>query len=312
MARALASEADLRALLLSARLPVEGDHVDAEAVGHARCVASNKAGFGSSALGGSYATACIETVLSFTRTLLEVPRNGEGGSVEDTSIAQTVEVPTDFGQEMCNITEDALSWCEGVPIVFRGNASSDYFCLGALPNDGFLSGTATFAALTDRLMSEPMPMIIVCHGATRGGGMLWPCVGTAVLAHVDATFGFPEIRRGVLPGVVSVVALRRLDKATTSRLLCTGEVINAITAAKLGLVDFLGSWIEVEASVLRLTELIHVTLRADPPGYARCDHPTVSNWSMAMTFTLFSSSLTNVCAPSRLTLHQVHRRRSSA
>ena len=155
--------------------------MDAEAVGHARCVTSNKAGFGTSALGGSYATASIKTVVSFTRTLLELPRNGEGGSADDVSRAQTVEVPTDFGQEMCNITEDALNWRRGVPIIFRGDASSDFFCLGALPNDGFLSGTATFAALTERLMSEPMPMIVVCHGATRGGGMLWPCLGTTVL-----------------------------------------------------------------------------------------------------------------------------------
>ena len=34
--------------------------------------------------------------------------------------------------------------------------------------------------------------------------MLFACVASAVLAHSEATFGFPEMHRGVLPGLVSV------------------------------------------------------------------------------------------------------------
>ena len=75
-----------------------------------------------------------------------------------------------------------------------------------------------------------------------------------VLAHSDATFGFPEIRSGALPGVVSVAARRRLGQAACERLFCTGDIVDAATAHQLGLVDFVGSKAQVEAYVARLTE----------------------------------------------------------
>ena len=41
--------------------------------------------------------------------------------------------------------------------------------------------------------------------------MLFPCLACVAVADTDATFGFPEIRRGALPGVVSVAA-RKSDR----------------------------------------------------------------------------------------------------
>ena len=82
--------------------------------------------------------------------------------------------------------------------------------------------------------------------------MAFPCLGTVVLAHSDATFGFPEIRRGALPGVVSVAARQRLSRAACERLFCTGDVIDAPTAQRLGLVDVVGGWAELETEVARL------------------------------------------------------------
>ena len=86
----------------------------------------------------------------------------------------------------------------------------------------------------------------------KRGNPLFPCLGTAVLAHSDATFGFPEIRRGALPGVVSVAARRRLSPAACEWLFCTGDAIDAATVQRLGLVDFVGSWEELDAEVARL------------------------------------------------------------
>ena len=75
-----------------------------------------------------------------------------------------------------------------------------------------------------------------------------------MLAHTDATFGFPEVRRGVLPGVVSVAARRRLSAAACDRAFCTGDSLDAPTALRLGLVDFVGSWEQIEAELTRITE----------------------------------------------------------
>eukprot|EP00964_Phaeocystis_antarctica_P035613 scaffold20341_cov70-Phaeocystis_antarctica.AAC.1 len=75
-----------------------------------------------------------------------------------------------------------------------------------------------------------------------------------VLAHADATFGFPEVRGGSLPGVVSVAARRRLSAAACDRGFCTGDSFDAPTALRLGLVDFVGSWEQIDAELTRITE----------------------------------------------------------
>ena len=174
-----------------------------------------------------------------------------------------------------------LSWPSDATLVFRGGAAAEHFCLGGDPSQAnlasgaFLDGLPAYASLLERLQqarnpiphrrlrhapsAEPhpcaqvrLPTIAVCHGATRGGGMLFPCVATVVLAHTDATFGFPEIRRGALPGVVSVAAQRRLSVAACRRLMCTGDAIDAPAAQRLGLVDVAGGWEELEAALARL------------------------------------------------------------
>ena len=71
--------------------------------------------------------------------------------------------------------------------------------------------------------------------------MLFACIASALLAHVEATFGFPEIHRGVLPGLVSVVTRRRLDTATCERLMCMRDAIGAVEGVRVSLVDFVGT-----------------------------------------------------------------------
>lgn len=95
------------------------------------------------------------------------------------------------------------------------------------------------------LEDAKMPLIAVCHGATRGGGMLFPCHATVTLAITGATFGFPEIRQGGLPGVVSVAAKKRLNPTTCKRWMCTGDAYTAEQAMAAGLVDFVGTPEEV-------------------------------------------------------------------
>jgi hypothetical protein len=75
------------------------------------------------------------------------------------------------------------TWPDGVLPVFRG-ADPEHFCLGGSPTahpnqqSALLDGLPTFAELHDRLARAELPSVVVCHGATRGGGMLFPCLGT--------------------------------------------------------------------------------------------------------------------------------------
>ena len=67
--------------------------------------------------------------------------------------------------------------------------------------------------------------------------MIFPSVADIVLATPDATFGFPEVRRGVLPGIVSVHARRRLSDRQCRRFMLTGDAFDASEGASIGFVD---------------------------------------------------------------------------
>ena len=67
--------------------------------------------------------------------------------------------------------------------------------------------------------------------------MLFPLIADIVLAMPDATFGIPEIRRGILPGVVAVVARRRLNDRQCRRFMLTGDSFNVSEGISMGFVD---------------------------------------------------------------------------
>ena len=99
-------------------------------------------------------------------------------------------------------------------------------------------GTRGYADFYERLVAScDLPVVTLCHGATRGGGMLFPAIADISLATSEATFGYPEIRRGVLPGIVSVPSLRRLTQQQCRRWMLTGEAFDAQAAVRNGFVD---------------------------------------------------------------------------
>ena len=96
-----------------------------------------------------------------------------------------VRVPRHFGGDGAPLP----TWPDGVLPVFRG-ADPEHFCLGGNPaadpsqQSAFLDGLPAFAELHDRFARAALPSVVVCHGATRGGGMLFPCLGT-LAQHVE-------------------------------------------------------------------------------------------------------------------------------
>ena len=173
-------------------------------------------------------------------------------------------------------------------VTIRGREAN--FCLGgnasrkAVTDGSFLNQLPAFQKLMRQLDAHPLPIISICHGATRGGGMLFACIASALLSHVEGTFGFPEIHRGVLPGLVSVAARRRLDAATCERLICMRDAIGAREGMRVSLVDYVGVHEELLAENARLTARLYALreplcrtythiLRRDEESHSK---PTVS------------------------------------
>jgi methylglutaconyl-CoA hydratase len=92
------------------------------------------------------------------------------------------------------------------------------------------------AALFDLLWSLPKPVVAAVQGAALGGGCGLACVSDFALASADATLGFPEVRIGFVPALVSLFLVRLVGHARARELLLTGRRLTAADARQVGLV----------------------------------------------------------------------------
>lgn len=91
--------------------------------------------------------------------------------------------------------------------------------------------------LFDAVARCPHPVIAAVHGAAIGGGVGLVAAADIVVATPGTKFGFTEVRLGIVPGVISPYAVRRLGPAVARRLFLTGEIFEAEAAASYRLVD---------------------------------------------------------------------------
>jgi methylglutaconyl-CoA hydratase len=113
-------------------------------------------------------------------------------------------------------------------------------------------GVREFPELLSALWSSPKPVVAVIRGPARAGGVGLAAACDVVVAASSATFAFSEVRLGLVPAVISAVCLPRMVPHVAHRLMLTGEVFDAATAAAGGLVDLLCPDDEVDATLTRL------------------------------------------------------------
>ena len=82
----------------------------------------------------------------------------------------------------------------------------------------------------------PVPVIARVQGAALGGGMGLCAVSDIVVATADATFGFTEVKLGILPAVISTFVLPKIGESHARALFLTGQRFDASRAARIGLV----------------------------------------------------------------------------
>lgn len=123
-------------------------------------------------------------------------------------------------------------------IVISGKGKA--FCVGAdLKNPpGAVSANDTMADMPDLLsaiMDSPKPVIAAVNGTAFAGGL--GLIGAADLVVIDETAqcSFSEVRIGVIPAMIAVVCLPKLDRHQATRLFLTGERFDGKEAVTLGL-----------------------------------------------------------------------------
>ncbi|WP_420113662.1 enoyl-CoA hydratase/isomerase family protein [Pseudactinotalea sp.] len=144
--------------------------------------------------------------------------------------------------------DQAITWAEsteGTRALVLTGAGERAFCAGAdlaqvrasAPHEFSADNLAGHRVIT-RLRRSPLPVIAAVNGVAVGGGLELALACDIRLAVASARLGLPEVGVGVLPGWGGTWRLAEAVGAARARqMVLTGEVMDAATAARLGLVS---------------------------------------------------------------------------
>ncbi len=93
-----------------------------------------------------------------------------------------------------------------------------------------------FAGIVHHFIRKPL--IAAVNGLALGGGFEIAMMCDLVLASTEASFGLPEVKRGIIAGAGGLVRLReQIPPKLALEMALTGDPISALRAAELGLVN---------------------------------------------------------------------------
>jgi enoyl-CoA hydratase len=149
------------------------------------------------------------------------------------------------------LEDDATLWCgvlTGGTEVF--SAGADLTCGPGEPTQrGGLVGIIT--------RSRTKPLIAAVEGLALGGGLEIVLCCDLVVASQTASFGFPEVKRGLMPDYGGAFRMPRVLPANVAReMLLTGENLDAARAERLGFVNALTEPGRALAGALALAERV--------------------------------------------------------
>ncbi|GAA3799491.1 enoyl-CoA hydratase family protein [Sphaerisporangium flaviroseum] len=125
--------------------------------------------------------------------------------------------------------------------------------------------TASFPEIMSLIWESPKPVICRLNGTARAGGLGLVAACDFAIAPDSATFAFSEVRLGVVPAMISVTVLRRLDPRAAAEYFLTGEVFGAARAAEIGLLTRAVPAEELDATVAHYADML---LRGGPEALA--------------------------------------------
>lgn len=124
-------------------------------------------------------------------------------------------------------------------IVLRGNGP--VFCAGLDMGEAadrelaHQSAALVSQALAGLYGSAKMTLAVVQGAAIAGGAGLMSACDIAV-STVDSKFGYPEVRRGLVAGLVMTFLRRQVAERHARELLLLGEIIDGERAEQIGLI----------------------------------------------------------------------------
>src|SRR5881392_1180168 len=150
--------------------------------------------------------------------------------------ALTLELLT----ELCSAVNVASEQPEQRVLILRGAGAA--FCTGLdlkeAADQTKAHATAEKVAKTLIALSQtPLVTIAAVHGAAVAGGAGLMSACDFVVAAEGTKIGYPEVRRGLVAGLVMTFLRRQVGERNMSELLLGSELISAERAKEIGLVN---------------------------------------------------------------------------
>ena len=158
-------------------------------------------------------------------------------------IAELAEAFGDVGDARAVVLSgEGESFCAGADVDWQRSAID-------LSYDENVEDAMRLYRMLEAIDSCPVPVVCVAHGFVLGGGSgLVACADVAVAAPA-ATFGFTEVRLGIIPAVISPFVLPKIRSAAR-RYFLTGERFGAEVALRIGLVHEIAEDAETAADAI--------------------------------------------------------------
>jgi methylglutaconyl-CoA hydratase len=153
---------------------------------------------------------------------------------------------------------DAAAADPGVRVVVL-TGSGPAFCSGAdlkEAADGKGPGPVSLPDVLTRIFEHRCPVVARVNGAVRAGGIGLMAACDIVVVPDTATFAFSEVRLGLVPAIIAVPVLARMNPTAAHEYFLTGEPFGAAEAVRAGLANRAVPPGELDAAVARYTEAL--------------------------------------------------------
>jgi methylglutaconyl-CoA hydratase len=172
--------------------------------------------------------------------------------------AHVGESAAHVGLRVAVIAGSGTTFCAGADVAWMAKTVS----YSARENLQDATAASRMFAALDAL---PVPLVGRVQGAAIGGGAGLCAVCDIVVAEQNAVFGFPEVKLGILPAVISPFALAKIGRSAARELFLTGTRFSAFRAREIGLVHAVVPAAELDLTVSRYVQEI---LTAAPEAIA--------------------------------------------
>ena len=148
-------------------------------------------------------------------------------------------------------------------LLLRGEGKS--FCAGldlkvAADPAQAQASTELLSDLLTGLRASRLIVVTAVHGAAYGGGAGLLMASDLTVADETLKVGFPEVRRGIIPAMVSVLLRQNLGDRLTRDILLLGQTLTADRVAATGLLGVAAAPVRIgaarEEAMKRVDELL--------------------------------------------------------